>query len=218
MAASRVALALVASLVVGAGVGAGAGAITNLVLPSAQDGRQTEPLFADPADTASDPSAADDPDDPSTWVVDFTGIGPIRMDMMRDQVEALHSGVQLEDFEGYCASYYWGDGTLPWGVMGGLVESQGSYGPIDTVGLYGDPVSDLPRTAAGIGLGSTESAVLAAYPSAEVNQHTYIENGHYVDVYGPGRTTAMRFDTENGVVIGIGVGRVPQVLYVEGCL
>jgi hypothetical protein len=217
MAAGRIALALVASLAVGTGVGGAVGAITNAVRPAGQlDERPPVSAVGDTNATLS--GAPVDSNDSSNWVIDYDSIGPIHMDMTRDQVEGLHAGVQLDDFEGYCASYYWGDGTFPWGVMGGLIESQGSYGPIDTVGMGGDPASDLPRTAAGIGVGSTESAVLAAYPSAEVNQHTYLENGHYVDVYAPGRTTAMRFNTDNSVVISVEVGRVPQVLYVEGCL
>lgn len=211
--AARVAVALVVALVVGAGVGAGVGAITNAVHhASADDGRETEPLFAGTGGTPVDA------DDAGNWVIDFTGIGPIRIDMTREQIEALHAGMSFDDIEGLCASYYWGDGPPPWSGFFGIIESQGSYGPVDTVEMGGGQVSDLPRTAAGIGIGSTENAVLAAYPSAEVSQHTYLENGHYVDVYGPGRSTAIRFRTDDGVVIGVAAGRVPQVLYVEGCL
>jgi hypothetical protein len=213
----RIVLAVVASLVVGAGVGAGAGAIVAAVRPSAiAAGWQTVALDGDTPGGGSPVEASSDPSD--TWLVDFTRIGPVRMDMTRDQAEALHPGLKGDDFEGYCANYYWGDGTSPWGLMSVLLASQGSYGPIDSIDIVGPADAGLPRTAAGIGLGSTESEVLAAYPSAEVSAHTYLEYGHYVDVYGPDRTTAIRFDTDRGVVVRVAVGRVPQVLYVEGCL
>ena len=75
-------------------------------------------------------------------------------------------------------------------------------------------------TAAGIGVGSTEREVMAAYGAAlEIHRHhyTWMDGGHYLTVEPrPGRKLV--FETDGSTVTIYRSGRVPEVQYVEGCL
>lgn len=77
-----------------------------------------------------------------------------------------------------------------------------------------------PRTAAGIGIGSTRAQVLTAYRGrVKQSAHEYT-SGQYLDVAGPrGSGTALRFETDHrGRVVAMHSGKVPQVFYIENCL
>jgi len=98
-----------------------------------------------------------------------------------------------------------------------LAASEGALGHIDTLGAYlpgGAPAT----TAEGIGMGSTEAEILAAY--GEDIQHkpdVYQEN--FTEYWIPGTDdTAMTFTVDDtGVVEYWEVGRVEQLDYPEGC-
>jgi hypothetical protein len=72
------------------------------------------------------------------------------------------------------------------------------------------------RTSTGIRLGDTESAVRSRYPRLRTQQHAYDPEGKYLIVPGPRRRVV--FETNgDGEVTGFRGGRVPEVMYVEGC-
>lgn len=75
------------------------------------------------------------------------------------------------------------------------------------------------RTDAGIGIGSSESEVKAAYPGEiEVQPHEYDPDGHYL-VYRPADTNdrMMIFETDGRSVTTFRVGDDEFTPYVEGC-
>jgi hypothetical protein len=72
------------------------------------------------------------------------------------------------------------------------------------------------RTSLGVGLGDSESVVRSRYPRLRAEQHAYAREGEYLIVRGPKRR--MVFETNgDDEVTGIRGGRVPEVMYVEGC-
>ncbi|MGH2713578.1 MAG: hypothetical protein ACRDM7_06770 [Thermoleophilaceae bacterium] len=72
------------------------------------------------------------------------------------------------------------------------------------------------RTGAGIRVGDSESTVRTRYPRVRTRQHAYDAEGHYLIV--PGRKRRVVFETNgDDVVTGFRGGRVPPVMYVEGC-
>lgn len=76
------------------------------------------------------------------------------------------------------------------------------------------------RTKSGIGIGSSEADVKAAYPGRiEVMTHEYVADGHYL-VYRPADTPdrMMVFETDGAKVTAYRVGDGEFTQYVEGCL
>jgi hypothetical protein len=74
-------------------------------------------------------------------------------------------------------------------------------------------------TAAGLGLGSTESAVRRAYGSAlKIEAHPYDERGHYLKIYDAGKQSGIIFETDGERVTSFRAGKYPALGYIEGCL
>jgi hypothetical protein len=72
-------------------------------------------------------------------------------------------------------------------------------------------------TARGVGVGSTEDAVLAAYAGeVTVLPHKYDAGGRYLVVPGPD-DLALVFETDGVIVTTYRAGEEPAVSYVEGC-
>lgn len=77
------------------------------------------------------------------------------------------------------------------------------------------------RTVSGIGIGSTEAEVQAAYPAmVEVTPHPYTggDGGHYLTVTDPSAPDyAITFETDGNKVIAYRSGLAEFVSYIEGC-
>lgn len=70
----------------------------------------------------------------------------------------------------------------------------------------------------GVGIGSTEKEVLAAFPGFRAAPHAYVTAGAAKYLTQPGNDPRLRFEIgEDGKVTDIHVGVKPQLLYVEGC-
>jgi hypothetical protein len=72
------------------------------------------------------------------------------------------------------------------------------------------------RTSVGIQLGDTESAVRSRYPRLRTRPHPYDPDGEYLIVRGPNRRVVFETNGDDEVTSFRG-GRVPEVMYIEGC-
>ena len=156
-----------------------------------------------PAPTAAPP--VQDPSDPSTWVIRFDGIGPVTLGSTLDSV---HTAIPSWTDVTYdvCVEGQ-RDLTAPDGL--GLVASSanGGAGGVGEVAVWYNftvsGVKDLatPRTAEGIGVGSTFDQLMTAYPGI-TKTGEYNESATY---YG--------LSDGSGAWIAFGVidGRVEQI-------
>jgi hypothetical protein len=72
------------------------------------------------------------------------------------------------------------------------------------------------RTSLGIRLGDSESKVRSRYPRLRTRPHAYDPDGQYLIVPGPRRRVVFETDAGDRVTAFRG-GRVPEVMYIEGC-
>lgn len=74
-------------------------------------------------------------------------------------------------------------------------------------------------TATKIGIGSSETAVKAAYGARlRVEPHPYLETGHYLIVDEPDKSRGIIFETNGKQVAVFRSGVYPALGYIEGCL
>jgi hypothetical protein len=145
--------------------------------------------------SATEPSA--DPADITTWTVSEQGIGPVLIgDAFADTATGLPTW-KVSEACSWTAFLPADDGS----VNGYFVrEADEGDGTITTVAFeaLADSVvpSDGPRSAQGIGLGSTREEVMAAYPDA-VAQTPTIGDGEYLRVGAQG-SAAVYFQIREG--------------------
>lgn len=127
----------------------------------------TTPIEPDPVLT-DDPGAAAAPEDPSTWLIDDAGIGPVVIggDFAATLGE-LPEGWNNDEQCAYLA--YWNAPDASY-TASFSQDAQDDSAPISLVAVSvpADAVTPVgPVTAAGLGIGATKEQVRAEYPQAE---------------------------------------------------
>ncbi len=160
----------------------------------------------------------------SAPVAGFAGLGSARIGTTTDAfAAALGLKLVVETTSGMndpCWQLALGSPTSGMTVLteGGRKGKVARY-DLQGYGLPAAKQAALPRTAAGVGVGSTKAQVLAAYPGkVAATPHTYVEGGQYLRVLD-GQGHAIVFETdEKGRVTLLRAGLVGPVDYIEGCL
>jgi hypothetical protein len=149
--------------------------------------------------------AATEPPDLHRWRLTRHGFGRLKVGLNRTKIERRTGrSLKFAYHTGSCA--IWGIG----GVRGlSTMTVRGRLVRVDvTRGSW--------RTSVGIRIGDSESTVRSRYPRLRTRQHAYDPDGEYLIVRGPKRRVV--FETNgNDEVTGFRGGRVPEVMYVEGC-
>jgi hypothetical protein len=137
----------------------------------------------------------------------FTSVGPLRVGMSAAEARSALGMPASSARSGEC-SYLDTKGRSRVYVM--LVR--------DTVARL-DVRDSTIATAAGARVGDTEARVLALYRGrVSTEPHKYVEGGHYLVVQSPGDSARrLVFETDGRRVTSYRVGRMPEVMWVEGC-
>ena len=72
------------------------------------------------------------------------------------------------------------------------------------------------RTSTGIQIGDTEQEIRERYPRLRTEPHPYVPGGQYLIVRGPNRRVVFETNGDDEVTSFRG-GRVPPVMFIEGC-
>jgi hypothetical protein len=149
------------------------------------------------------------------------GIGPVRVGMTIAQAERAGGVRLLRRYTEYAPRCFYvvpkgwpkqRDGDVLIDTLGFMVTD----GRIARVDVWsGDTVA-----SAGVGIGSTETAVRQAYPGrVETTSHHYEgPTGHYLTFVPPGDVDErIVFETDGKTVTRYRAGKRPEVEFVEGC-
>jgi outer membrane protein assembly factor BamE (lipoprotein component of BamABCDE complex) len=145
------------------------------------------------------------------WVLNFDGIGAVKVGMTLRQVNAVlgeHFSTPTGEDEKTC--FYVQPKQHP---DTGIMVLDGRVARVDV--FAPDHASPSTGTAAGIHIGDSESRVASVYgDKVQVSPHHYTD-GHYLTVesgkYG------LRFETDEGKVTGFYAGNLRAIALVEGC-
>jgi hypothetical protein len=155
-----------------------------------------------PTPTPTETVVAEDPANPGTWIVDGNGVGPIDIGMDVTLLPTYLPGLTHTE----CALSDWvrADGLSISPVTG--FEHDQVFGvrlraPSSAV------LPDAPRTAAGIGIGSTQAEVESAYPGIALVDDGYLPPNYPVPL--DGRFVIILL--ESGAVIGFTVSDSDQL-------
>jgi hypothetical protein len=143
-----------------------------------------------------------------TWVVRYDGVGPVKMGMTLAQLSAaLHQELAADERSEQGCFYVdaHGHDAVDFMIIDGHIVR------VD-VGAPGT------KTSVGIQVGDSEARARSFYGAKmKVTPHTYIDNGHYLTVRSDDGRYGVRFETENGKVVGFYAGTYDAIQYVEGC-
>jgi hypothetical protein len=180
-----------------------AGLVLLIVLPAVA-APAAAPRAPNPADA---PRAADSAAAPDLhrWRLTRHGFGRLKVGLNRTKIER-RTGRKL------VFSYNTGSCAI-WAIRGvrglSIMTIRGRLARV-SVGMGSW------RTSLGVRLGDTEDVVASRYPRLRRQQHPYDPEGEYLIVRGPKRRVVFETDGDDRVTSFRG-GRVPEVMYIEGC-
>jgi hypothetical protein len=139
------------------------------------------------------------------WRMTRHGFGRLKVGLRRAEIER-RTGRKLR------FSYNTGSCAI-WGLRGvrglAIMTVSGRLARVDALrGTW--------RTSTGIRIGDTEAEVRGRYARIRARPHAYDPDGQYLIVPGPNRRVVFETDGNDRVTNFRG-GRVPPVMYVEGC-
>lgn len=189
---------------------------------SADPGQTTPPGEVEPAGPTSTPApVVNDPADPSTWVITYTSVGPLKIGVDQASQVPLLSAYSAEPDPGTCpARFYERDGSPTLIVTHGVTTDVSvitvTYNSTD---IPASEVAQLrkttPRTASGIGIASTYDDLKATFPGMEKVGTTYAGTLYVIN---DGSDRYLQFDVDkNGLVIAITLNPEKDVYYSEYC-
>jgi hypothetical protein len=161
------------------------------------------------------------------WTITADGIGPFKVGetTWSDVKEMPGFNAVLDDWSTYrCVSGGWFDGGTIYdgvSVLAGAPSATGPY-PLDSIALgsyfrTGVAATVPATTAEGIGLGSSQAEVEAAYPNVQPVPHRLAQDlSLYRVENGAGR--AIQIGVEGSVVTNVSVGLTGAVYATEGCV
>jgi hypothetical protein len=178
-----------------------------------------------PAELPGASSSARDTASPASWIISYEGVGPLTIDgFLSTEAKELGSSYVRQPVD-YCqfskpTVFLASDDATLW------VQSDYDNGVVtDSIGEIAvglepagrAPDTESPRTAEGIGVGSTETALKSAYPSIDYDAQPFADATHYLLTDGihlaNGAQHYLLFVVKSGVVSGIVVQRHSQYLY-----
>ncbi len=146
---------------------AGPGSIAPSADPTASDSPAGSTPTATPTPSTSPPVNLDDP---SSWLIDFTSVGPLALGDPISEVAPAMTAYTTTVFTESCPQNTYFDRS---GSPGILIADPSGSGEIELIvvqkwGSSGEAAAvagTSPRTSAGIGIGATLDSVKAAYPA-----------------------------------------------------
>jgi hypothetical protein len=139
------------------------------------------------------------------WRLTRHGFGRLTVGLDRAQIER-RTGRKLR------FSYNTGSCAI-WDLRGARgISIMTTRGRLARVGIY----RGTWRTILGIQIGDGEAEVRERYPRLRTRPHPYDPDGQYLIVPGPNRRVVFETDGNDEVTSFRG-GRMPEIMYIEGC-
>ncbi len=176
-------------------------------------GSTTPATTASTVATSEPPAVTGDPIVPGSTVVTIEGIGSLRVPTTTAEATRLLGQTVAQDPNSVIDPSNPCSYATVEGVPDVLVMLDGDTATrVDVSGTF--------RTEGGVGVGSTEPEVQAAYPGrVRVEPHPYLfERGNYLRVTDPDHPGyELLFETADGVVTSYRSGLAEYVAWIEGC-
>lgn len=168
--------------------------------PSAPTSQKPKPT-PKPTQTQTQTPTPKPTDESADWVISNAGIGPIKFGASFAGIINA-DGTRWVDNSGYCANVAELAGTQDDYYIS-VQHTKDAITSMQVRTSRSDPASVGPRTADGLGVGSTREDILAAVPTAKLESPKHLPGTEFVSVPGPITMQFVFFDdaTKAGTVI-----------------